>query len=262
MESYTEETELLRQKITHQEHELARLESGDAGQVRALEQAEENSRQIQHEIAELRSALEAAEEDGRELITEQASAEAEAVPLHEWVDHVGEQLKKARAENSELSVSLASAQHSRNELRRDHLEAQQPRKQQGLDVMAICWLREHVQKSTARKAVLAEEIAAERCRRDALQEEVRCYRQESAVAEPSPPQQQRPHLDEPSLAGLLSAGRATGQAAQRPPQTPASASGLSKSELHVGPTSSGRHAPACGGSPPSRASSDEEFEFD
>lgn len=238
---HEEEAEQLMQKVSHHESELAHLESGK-DQMEALEAAEAVTAEINGEIAELRAELEKAEKEGSGLVEEQAAVEAESGPIHDWVNHVGEQLKLAREENSELSLSLAAALQNRADLERDQSEVQ-PLRQAGLDVVAITWLQEHERNSAARKAVLLEEISAEKLRRRGLLSEVQQHRQETVAEERleenkgRDPPQWEPLLKKESPARASDRGGNSARADQGSPR------------LRSATATRARGAPQTGGSP-------------
>lgn len=229
-EGHAEEEAQLLQRIEHHEGELQRFESGDAGQLRALQEAEAVAAEMNAEVAELRAALVAAEEEGRILVTEQAAAEEESSPLHDWVNHVGTQLKLARAENSELSASLALALQSKTDLERDQLEAHAWRPSDK-EVSALCWMEEHERSGALRRASLTEEIAEQKTRRKTLLVEVRRCRQKAAVAD----QQQQRQQPQPQQLGAGSPAPCTPGAANTEEM------GLGVGNVQPGP---GRPSPA------------------
>jgi len=170
-------------EIARQETALqAQRRRGGALQADTVAVAEATSEELRGKAAELHAALAEAEEEGSKLSEEHRKAEADQVPMREWLRHVEGQLQEARSENVTFSRKLAAASRRLAEMQREE-QAAQPLRQAGWDIQQICWLQEHERGSFARKAALNEEIAAQRHRRKVLITEAGQRRSEAAAQE-------------------------------------------------------------------------------
>mmetsp|Transcript_34638 Transcript_34638/g.74824 ORF Transcript_34638/g.74824 Transcript_34638/m.74824 type:complete len:468 (-) Transcript_34638:193-1596(-) len=173
----------LHQELMSERSELEALRrSVEEGPQEDIRKAEETAERLKEEVIELRRSLEDAEHAGQKLKEEQRAAEEEVGPLDDWISHIDEQLNLARAEKAELTAALQELVHQRSALEMEELEAQ-PFQHAGMDAATICWLQDHEQKSISRKAVLEEEVAAERFRRQQFALEASRLRSEAAAEE-------------------------------------------------------------------------------
>lgn len=181
---HADESKILLRSIAEYEADIETFQGvvqrGDAQE--SLLQAEAMSNELQHELFDLRNSLRLEEAEGNRLSEEHREIEKEVEPIRDWIDHVDAQLVLARSENAELAASLRSVLEHRSDLEKDVSEAQ-PIRGTNADVSIVFWLQEHERKSVSRKAVLIEEIAAEKLRRESLASEAGKLREEAMAEE-------------------------------------------------------------------------------
>lgn len=229
VEHHTHEANRLAQEIASHQSELAELKRGGRGQLQMLESAESVAMQVRSEVTELRGSLGIAEEEGRKLAAEHRQAEADEEPLREWVQHVETELRLARTENADLSSKVAAELSRRTELQNDEADAR-PLRRAGVDIQQVHWLQEHERSSIARKAALAEEIAAQRFRRKTCLEEAKRFREEAAAEERLQDQYRRQKSSGRGRGGArLSAS--SGRAAGASPSVPSAGASVNAGRL-------------------------------
>ncbi|CAK0883711.1 unnamed protein product, partial [Prorocentrum cordatum] len=182
--------DVLLQEVASAEEQLRRLRERTS--VHALEHAEAEARAARDEAAAMRKLLVHTEAEGRKIKEEHSEAEAQAVPLRDWVEHTSEQLAAARAKVSEMSAANGRLAADRERLENavaDHARAAALAAQ-------VHWhssvantpeealrMREDESWCARRRALLGAEIAAQRSQRDALQRQARRLREEAAASE-------------------------------------------------------------------------------